>query len=1509
MASVNDRVNLQTSVVSIGSNVIQFRFKLVSWESFPIVLNNYRVVGYFNTYKNPSHLSIVCQNPGFPNGSTSGSLTTVNAAVSIDFFATSAVSPKIYPPTQRYDKEIIFPFTGTATILSSGSFFEGCIQQIQIAAASNFIGENGNSGYVTGQAAFSTSYTYTSAGSYTDNSTFILEFNDPTYGWIKVQEYSDGLTIDANTGKYPYDAVYEAKKAISVINRQYGYDTSYDHQRLVVSTDTYINQSLPSSNFSSATSFSLNGSANSDPASRIGLYKFNTSALASLIISGCEFYNYLGSSIQTVDVTCFLNTTDVTTSSTWNTNASGIYGAQEATMNTGNHQDFKDSYIAFQLAAADVQNWVTTSSTNMGMNLRYPYFTIDERYGDPTLYLTGNGTYYDPTLFVYGGPTSAVSHFKRWNGNTNTLWSQPSNWDGGIVPGSTDYAVFDQSYSTNPCHLDIDTTIMNLSAASGVYSGLLNLGASSLSINATSFSLGPYTNFVSSASTLDFKASLAGLYLSNGFSFNSLIFEQGANLSNYGSFNTNSLCLCAGQNLGQITGNSTINILSGGTIRLGVGSSITGPIILNMLPNAQITDTNGYLGAQWIYYYGSSIIRSRTYDCPVYLSTSNSTTYTSGIAQFTSGDCAFNNSFEISDSSGYIPTYYTIDMNTNSPTFVFNDGLNFNANQSKYINVNFPTGTISFSGDLTVSDSISSISNANNCTFNMIGNNTLTYYFNTSGSLLHLPNLYKNSGALTMNGETNYTSFYTVEIDNPASVILNTNALFSTTSLNISGPNTLYGLVGSIISGGTINLIGSPSIYMNATATSAWSANATTSLNASLVNLKNSIATGVEGYAIHSIDGGLNVNWFFDTIPPTITKVSATAQYSKTPITVTYLAYDSGAVNASNVGLTNSIGTLGNVVQVDSHNVKFDIILSGSNKAGYITVSAADQAGNYSQFVDGPYSYDNTAPAISVVGVSPPTSSSNLYIDVTVEAIDNCTFDQTNSANIFKATWNNNSISPISLIENTSADYTATYRLSSSVTLLNGILHISASDAASNTASFYSSALSINKESTTISFQSDPVSKVGYTYINVSAIFEDILGMTSAIPYQMLYNGQTFPFNTIYETPLKVLLSGSIPSSMGDGILSVSGYNSVGAFATSSDSGYKFVPTIIFGIPVPSNISKTTITVPISAIGSFTTDPNNYYCRLSLTQMPISQPVSASTVIQGFTFDYLNFSATVSALSDLRGDLILSAGYTGTLPTTTITILSITPTSGIISSATYINVNGTNFSSGAYVLFGETVASSINVVNSTNINCLTPIYSGTPISVNVSVINPDLTSATLINGFSYYNPNQFIDPRDGNVYNLITIGSQVWMTDNFRGLFGNVTTLANSATMGNLYTEADAVLYCPAGWHLPTSDDFNILVTTIGSNAGMHLKNSDASWNPNTGDNSSGWNGYAAGAYYPGSGYLNYGTNGLWWSSTTTSDGFYRLRLPANSSSAYVEDGGYLVNGLPVSLSIRYVKD
>lgn len=77
---------------------------------------------------------------------------------------------------------------------------------------------------------------------------------------------------------------------------------------------------------------------------------------------------------------------------------------------------------------------------------------------------------------------------------------------------------------------------------------------------------------------------------------------------------------------------------------------------------------------------------------------------------------------------------------------------------------------------------------------------------------------------------------------------------------------------------------------------------------------------------------------------------------------------------------------------------------------------------------------------------------------------------------------------------------------------------------------------------------------------------------------------------------------------------------------------------------------------------------------------------------------------------------------------------SIMPDSGVSSGGTTVTISGSNFQSGATVLFGQTPATSVTFVNSSDLQVMSPTGTGT---VNITVTNPGGLGATLSNAFTY----------------------------------------------------------------------------------------------------------------------------------------------------------------------------
>ncbi|MCX6334727.1 MAG: fibrobacter succinogenes major paralogous domain-containing protein [Bacteroidia bacterium] len=157
-----------------------------------------------------------------------------------------------------------------------------------------------------------------------------------------------------------------------------------------------------------------------------------------------------------------------------------------------------------------------------------------------------------------------------------------------------------------------------------------------------------------------------------------------------------------------------------------------------------------------------------------------------------------------------------------------------------------------------------------------------------------------------------------------------------------------------------------------------------------------------------------------------------------------------------------------------------------------------------------------------------------------------------------------------------------------------------------------------------------------------------------------------------------------------------------------------------------------------------------------------------------------------------------------------------------------------------------------------------------------------------------------VKDKDGNDYNIVTIGTQTWMKENLK------TTRLNDGTTIPVVTGASewsglttpgycwydnnidyknpyGALYnwpavntdqlCPEGWHVPSVEEWNVLVSFLGENAvGAMKEEGIVHWNSPNSDatNTSGFTGLPGGYRNCYGDYYGLSNNGFWWSNYYT---------------------------------------
>ena len=230
-----------------------------------------------------------------------------------------------------------------------------------------------------------------------------------------------------------------------------------------------------------------------------------------------------------------------------------------------------------------------------------------------------------------------------------------------------------------------------------------------------------------------------------------------------------------------------------------------------------------------------------------------------------------------------------------------------------------------------------------------------------------------------------------------------------------------------------------------------------------------------------------------------------------------------------------------------------------------------------------------------------------------------------------------------------------------------------------------------------------------------------------------------------------------------------------------------------------------------------------------------------------------------------------------------------------------------------------------------------------------------------IDSVTHGNLSNTVTDASNNTYPTVTIGNQVWMAENLRTTKyrdgSNIPVVTDSTQWANNWNDYDPLqqpmmcwynndsaaytankfgaLYnwyainpatngnknvCPTGWHVPTDEEWNILIANLdpfynptaqasqSASAGGMMKSTGTQYwlIPNTGaTNSSDWSGLPGG-YRDGSGsFKSIGLYGNWWSYTEYNTFFAWLRYLSYSSGEVGRGYSSKANGF----SVRCLRD
>jgi len=161
------------------------------------------------------------------------------------------------------------------------------------------------------------------------------------------------------------------------------------------------------------------------------------------------------------------------------------------------------------------------------------------------------------------------------------------------------------------------------------------------------------------------------------------------------------------------------------------------------------------------------------------------------------------------------------------------------------------------------------------------------------------------------------------------------------------------------------------------------------------------------------------------------------------------------------------------------------------------------------------------------------------------------------------------------------------------------------------------------------------------------------------------------------------------------------------------------------------------------------------------------------------------------------------------------------------------------------------------------------------------------TTMVTASGVNYEGPLVY----GGRTYKTAVIGKKVWMAENLNYVTSSGSwCYENSADScdkyGRLYNWETAKTVCPAGWHLPTRDEWGNLAIAAGGTgtygdsgtAGMNLKAARGWYDNGNGTDNLGFSALPGGGFTVGS-FIGAGSIGFWWMAAGLGGGYAYGRI------------------------------